>query len=611
MECRGTADWTSFLFICSLLFTAGCGRPDPAPSSPAQSAAPAPQPEVKISSVFSSLGDASEKPQTPPAASSRDVNGQLFFVDVTDRAGLNFQYDNGADGHQLMVEATGGGCGWIDYDHDGFIDMFFPQGGDPARAGTVDQPIDQMFRNRDAETFENVTVMAGIVGHDYGQGIAVGDFDNDGFDDFLVTNVGPNQLYHNQGDGTFRIVSLHSGLQESLWSTSAAWGDPDRDGDLDLYVCNYCDYNPRRPKPCVDEKGTPSICHPKDVEPVPDQYYRNLGNGEFEPCASSLGLSGPGNRGLGVVIADFNNDRWADIYVANDTTANFLFLNDTGQGFREAAGVLGCAVNSQGTAQASMGVGCGDYDNNGFLDLYLTHFTNEWNTLYTNLGDKGFYDTSAIAGLVVPTMNRLAFGTLMNDLNHDGRMELFVANGHINPQESGGSGYPMTPQLFSYNGTTWDDLSNTAGDYFARRVVGRGVATGDYDNDGKPDLCVVHHDCPAVLLHNESQEGTWLHLQLIGRQSARSATGTRVTALLGGTSYTQELMGGTSYCSAVHSQLYFSSRKKQETCSLSIEWTNGETSLLEDLPMNQAIVVVEPANSRQSATWSVAHGGSR
>jgi hypothetical protein len=310
-----------------------------------------------------------------------------------------------------------------------------------------------------------------------------------------------------------------------------------------------------------------------------------------------------------VVIADFNNDRWPDIYVANDTTANFLFINENAASFREAAGLLGCAVNAQGVAQASMGVGCGDYDGNGFLDLYLTHFTNEWNTLYTNLGDKGFYDTTAIAGLVVPTMKRLAFGTIMSDLNQDGRMELFVANGHINPQESGGSGYRMTPQLFSYNGVTWDDVGDSAGDYFGRLVVGRGIGTGDFDNDGKLDLCVVHHDCPIVLLQNECEEGTWLQVQLIGRQSARSAVGTRVSAQMGSVTQMQELVGGTSYCSAVQSQLNFASAEPLKVCSLRIEWTNGETSLLENVPLNQAIVVTEPSSPQQAATWATAHGG--
>jgi enediyne biosynthesis protein E4 len=599
------------VFLCHVLLAFGCSKgksSTPAEDEP-QETVTAKQAGVRISSVFSKLSSGDEKSSQTGESTSRTMSHNFAFRDVTARVGLDFHYDNGARGQQLMVEATGGGCGWIDYEHDGFIDIYFPQGGDPARSGAMDQPIDRLFRNKHGQVFQDVTEAAGIRNHDYGQGVAVGDFDSDGFDDLFVTNVGQNQLYHNQGDGSFEVVPAEAGFQESLWSTSAAWGDVDRDGDLDLYVCNYCDYDPRRPMPCADEQGTPSICHPKDVNPVPDQFYRNLGDGRFEACARSLGLFGPGNRGLGVVIADFNNDRWPDIYVANDTTANFLFLSENAVSFREAAGLLGCAVNAQGVAQASMGVGCGDYDGNGFLDLYLTHFTNEWNTLYTNLGDKGFYDTTAIAGLVVPTMKRLAFGTIMNDLNQDGRMELFVANGHINPQESGGSGYRMTPQLFSYNGVTWDDVGDSAGDYFKRPVVGRGIGTGDFDNDGKLDLCVVHHDCPIVLLQNECQEGTWLQVRLIGRQSARSAVGTRVSVQMGSVTQMQELVGGTSYCSAVQSQLNFASAEPLKVGSLRIEWTNGETSLLENVPLNQAIVVTEPSSPQQAAKWAIVHGG--
>jgi hypothetical protein len=378
-----------------------------------------------------------------------------------------------------------------------------------------------------------------------------------------------------------------------------------------LYVCNYCDYDPEHPMPCADGQGIPSICHPKDVAPVPDECYRNLGDGQFEPCAQSLGLFGSGNRALGVVIADFNNDQWPDIYVANDTTANFLFLNEDGHNFREVASLLGCAVNVQGSPQASMGIGCGDYDGNGLLDLYLTHFTNEWNTLYTNLGEQGFYDITAIAGLVVPTMNRLAFGTIMNDLNQDGTMEIFVANGHINPQEAGGSGYPMKPQFFSYNGNTWDDVGNSSGEYFHRPVVGRGVATADYNNDGRLDLCVVHHDCPAVLLRNECHEGSWLQVQLVGIQSSRNAIGTRIYATAGGTTQMQELMGGTSYCSAMQYHLNFGFSEPTASCSLRVEWADGETSLLDNVPLNQAIVLREPHPNTQPTIWTLPHGGKR
>jgi len=601
-----------FVFLISAI--TGCG--EKAPSLPAKSpeqdfAAADDSEKIQISSVFSNLSADSNKTLQLKNSLVSDSINQLNFKDVASNVGLEFQYDNGAEGRQLMVEATGGGCGWIDVDRDGFIDIYFPQGGNAARSGATDQPNDKLFRNIGGESFRDITLAAGIVEHRYGQGVAIGDFDNDGFDDLFVTNVGCNQLFHNQGDGSFQAVSAASGFRESLWSSSAAWGDIDQDGDLDLYVCNYCDYDPEHPMPCLDGQGIASICHPKDVVPVPDEFYRNLGNGHFEACARSMGLFGDGNRGLGVVIADFNNDRWSDIYVANDTTANFLFLNQEGQKFEEVASLMGCAVNVQGMGQASMGVGCGDFDGNGLLDLYLTHFTNEWNTLYTNLGEKGFFDTTATAGLVIPTMNRLAFGTIMTDLNQDGAMEIFVANGHINPQEAGGVAYNMKPQLFSFTGSMWADAGITSSEYFQRQVVGRGVATADYNNDGKLDLCVVHHDCPVALLRNECDEGNWLQVQLVGIQSARSATGTRVFAEGEGKSQIQELMGGTSYCSAMESQLNFGFPPAADSCSLRVEWTNGETSVLENVALKQSILILEPAPHSQSATRFVAYRENR
>lgn len=558
--------------------------------------------EVQISSVFSQLGASSEDSDQNRTRKTSDFVSPSF-VDVTKQVELSFKYDNGADGRQLMVEATGGGCGWIDIDQDGWTDIFFPQGGDPEYAGRPGQPQDKLFRNLSGRRFADVSQVSGVEEALYGQGVAVSDYNNDGFDDIFVSNVGVNQLYQNLGDGTFLSVAESQGLTGELWSTSAAWGDPDLDGNLDLYVCNYCDYDPQNPLRCFNNEGKPAICHPKDVVPVPDEYYRNSGADRFEPSARSLGLFGEGNRALGVVIADFNNDHWPDIYVANDTTANFLFVNDNGKAFQETASLMGCAVNAQGMAQASMGVACGDYDGNGYLDLYVTHFTNEWNTLYTNLGQNGFYDTSAIADLVIPTMSRLAFGTVMSDFSHDGHMELFVANGHINPEEASGEGYPMKPQLFAFDGSAWRDAGTLSGDYFQRFVVGRGAATADYDNSGSVDLCVVHHDCPVVLLQNTCDAGRWLQVRLVGTQSTRDAVGTRVHLTVGEQTHMQELAGGTSYCSAMESQLEFATMEQGDTGVLEIEWPSGLRSRLENILLRQRIVIIEPTVDSQVPRW--------
>ncbi|MEJ7595271.1 MAG: CRTAC1 family protein [Planctomycetaceae bacterium] len=605
----------SILTTAALMtFVCGCLDDNPVPSktaNPQDAASNKSSSSVRISSVFSELATSKDLNTTDQGRTNGPIGRGISFVEVTADAGLEFRYDNGAAGQQLMVEATGGGCGWTDFDRDSYPDIYFPQGGNPALSGDSDQPMDQLFRNHRGLSFQNIAAAAGITEQRYSQGVAVGDFDNDGFDDIFVTNVGLNQLYHNQGDGTFLAVPKEAGFAERHWSSSAAWGDIDLDGDLDVYVCNYCDYDPKKPMPCTNNQGIASICHPKDVVPVPDECYRNLGDGRFETCAQSLGLYGDGNRGLGVVIADFNNDRWPDIYVANDTTANFLFSSDHGAGFREVASITGCALSAQGLGQASMGVACGDYDRNGFLDLYLTHFTFEWNTLYANLGEQGYYDVTAISGLVVPTLNRLAFGTVMDDFNCDGNMELFVANGHINPQEADGDGYPMQPQMFSCDGKIWNDVSSTVGGYFDRKVVGRGVATADFDIDGKMDLCVVHQDSPVVLLHNESNMGSWLNVTPAGTESSRNAVGTRVHATIDGETWMRELAGGTSYCSSMQRVLSFGFPASATTCTLRIEWPNGLITTLESVPLNQSIDIIEPNSATRQSGWYASDAGKK
>ncbi|MFM7844342.1 MAG: FG-GAP repeat domain-containing protein, partial [Planctomycetota bacterium] len=344
-------------------------------------------------------------------------------------------------------------------------DLYLVQGGDPAYTSTDQQPLDRLYQQRPDGRFVDVTEMAHIAEPRYGQGIAVADFNDDGFDDIYVTNVGRNTLYQNQGDGTFVDVTLSAGVGDERWSCSAAWGDLDGDGDLDLYVGNYCDYDPRKPLDCSKD-GKVHICHPRDVPPVPDECYINQGDGTFTAEAKQRGLFGEGNRALGIVIADFDRDGDQDIYVANDTTANFLFINQGAGQFVESAITLGCAVDHNGSAQASMGVACGDFDRNGLLDLYCTHFQYESNTLYQNFGTSGFEDVTGKMGLHAPTYAMLGFGTVMVDFDQNGQQELFVANGHIERSKFQNKlVYEMEPQLFSFDGQRFHDRSRQSGDY--------------------------------------------------------------------------------------------------------------------------------------------------
>ena len=573
----------------SMSFVIGChpeSRPNP-PSAAREltnSAVPT-RPEVLVA----------ETPDLPKMAASSRLTTFPLFRDVADELGLHFVYKDGETGLALMVEATGGGSGWLDFDNDGLLDLYLCQGGNPASQDRSLEPLDELHRQVEPGKFVAVTESASIRDWYYSQGVAIADFDDDGFDDIYVTNVGPNTLFWNQGDGTFREVGVLAGVANPLWSSSAAWSDLDGDGDLDLYVCNYVDYDPYHPIPC-GTKEKPGTCHPMQVEPAPDECYFNQGDGTFTAEAKARGLFGPGNKALGVVIADLNNDQLPDIYVANDTTANFLFLNQGDGQFVESANTLGCAVSREGAPQASMGVALGDFDHNGWLDLYCTHFVKESNTLYKNLGTTGFQDVTGLVGLHTPTYKYLGFGTIMTDFNQDGHEDIFVTNGHVDDWRNKGDLYEMEPQIFSFEGPRFVECSAVAGEFFSRRSIGRGVARGDYDNDGDWDLAVVHQNSPTAILRNDSLRGNWLKIRLIATNNRRGI-GTRVIVTQGEKRLTQEVAGGTSYCSAHDTALIFGLAEATQKCDLEIRWPDGSRQIQTGESINREITVRQNVGS--------------
>ena len=540
----------------------------------------------------SSIAEGFRREAAPTRVDPVPTNVRL--VDRASEFGVDHIYRNGVSGNRLMVEATGGGCGWIDFDRDGWSDLYLPQGGNPAERPGPKQPLDRLYRNIGGTAFVDVTALCGIMELGYSQGVAVGDFDNDGFDDLYVTNVGPNSFFRNQGDGTFSEIAQGLSIAGNLWSSSAAWADIDRDGDLDLYVCNYVDFDPLNPRICHNVKGQPAMCHPALMEAVPDECYLNLGDGTFRSAAKELGLLGPDNKALGVAIADFTGDGWPDIFVANDTHPNFLFVSLEGRRFEESASVLGCAVSSQGLPQANMGVAVGDYDSNGFLDLCISHFVSEWATLYQNLGPQGFHDVSARVGLVAPTGRTLGFGTVMADFDQDGRQELFLANGHIDDLSYQGDQFEMEPQLFSFDGKRWFECGRQTGEYFSRKLIGRGAALADFDNDGDLDLAVGHQNAPAAILQNESVRGGWLQIELVGKTSNRRGVGVRVVVHRSTTDLTQEVMGGTSYCSAHQPKLCFGLGDSTESVELDVSWPSGFKQKISNVMPGSKLVIHEP-----------------
>ena len=446
-----------------------------------------------------------------------------------------------------MPETMSGGVGLLDYDGDGWFDVYLVQGGPfpppgPASTGPGDghglaaqtNSGDRLFRNRGDGTFEDATVSSGIANlvQGYGHGVAVGDYDNDGHPDLFITRWRAYALYRNQGDGTFRDVTTMAGLDgDRDWPTSAAFADLDGDGDLDLYVCHYLKWDAEHPQICFDEeKKKNSYCAPQRFRHLPDHLFRNDG-GRFVDVTKEAGINDWHGQGLGVVATDLDDDGRIDLFVANDQSLNYFFRGLGGLKFEEVAEISGLACNGNGGFQAGMGVACGDLDGDGRPDLGVTNFYNESMTFYQNLGGGVFTDHTGEVGLAVPTRYRLGFGTAFLDVDNDGHLDVAIANGHVDdfrPEIQ----YAMAAQLLvGSEGGKLTDVSDRAGAPWQVLRVARGLAAGDLDNDGRIDLLIVAQDVPLAYFHNRTAGGHSLTLRLEGTTSNRDAVGARVTVL--------------------------------------------------------------------------------
>lgn len=576
------------LLISMAILIAGCSEETQEQKSLSRSE-DALQGEARRSSVFREELDFSQDHESDRG----NVSLNIQFVEVAKQLGIEFIYDRGARGNALMSEAVGGGAGWLDYDRDGRMDLYLVQAGEPVELekNTSDQIFRQSVDGQFAKVFPANT---GLWEQDYGQGVSIADFDNDGFDDIYVTNIGGNRLWKNQGDGTFQDVTDFAGVAGTqLWSSSCAWGDLNHDGMLDLFVCQYLDYDPAHPVPCYDNEGNRATCDPNEINAVPNDCFLNRGDGSFEQIASTGFLRGEGGKSLGVAISDLDQDGKIDIYVANDTTANFLFINGGNLNFQEQAVARGCAMSGLGQLQASMGIAVGDYNRDGMQDLYLTHFESDSNTLYENLGNGLFRDSTRRTGIHRATVPHLGFGTVIEDFNRDGRADLLIANGHIDDWRSRGKPWKMPTQIFTFVKNRWQEIGIEAGTYFSEKRLGRAVATADFDADGDLDFAIVNQDQPMALLRNDSPNGPGLMLEFVGIESNRSGIGVSVIVENNDERLRSELPGGTSYCSSHQHLLNLGFKNPDGLCRVEIHWPSGHRDVVENVSLDQKVTFLE------------------
>jgi tetratricopeptide (TPR) repeat protein len=522
------------------------------------------------------------------------VSAAIRLTDVHHEAGINFQYFNGQTGLKYLVESMGGGVAVIDYDVDGWPDLYLVQGSvlpyDPQN--TAHQ--DRLFRNRGDGRFEDVTAAAGLGDNQYGQGCAVGDFDNDGYPDLFVANFGRSVLYHNNGDGTFRDVTVQSSLAEERWSSSAGFADLDKDGFLELYVSNYV----TSLRVCRGTNGHVATCDPGNFDAEQDRLYRNLGDGRFEDVTQSSGIVAPGGKGLGLILADFDNDDWTDIYVANDGTPNHLFKNTSRSGqlaFQEIALLAGVAVSGDGKAQGSMGIACVDFEHDGLLDLYVTNFIDETYTLYRNLGDMLFEDATRRSGTAPATKPYVGFGVQPIDFDLDGLFDMVIANGHIDDFRFRQEQWKMPSQVFRNIGDgRFTDVSREAGPYFGGEYLGRGVARVDFDRDGDDDAVVVHQDAPLALLRNDTTgQGNWLGFLLHGVASSRDAIGARIEVHTSAGIRILENSAGDGFFSSNERCCRLGLGAIDHVDKAVVKWPSGLVQTLAQPPINQVHVLIE------------------
>jgi hypothetical protein len=543
-----------------------------------------------ISTTHAARGSAAQDHAAAPTSA-------VHFEDITRAAGIHFVHNNGAIGKKWLPETMGPGVAFIDYDGDGWQDILLVNGADWPGHVRKHSTMALYHNNRNG-TFTDVTHKAGLDVEMYGMGVAVGDFDNDGYDDIFVTALGQSHLFHNNGNGTFSDVTKQAGLWgPNEFSTSAAWVDYDRDGKLDLIVANYVQWSPETDLYCALDGKTKSYCTPESYKGTSVRLWHNLGNGKFEDATQKAGLYDTNSKSMGIAILDSNHDGWPDILISNDTQPNKLYVNNANGTFTEKGVASGIAYSEDGIARAGMGVDAADYDRSGGASVVISNFSNQMLALYHNEGNGLFVDEAPQSAVGHASLLTLGFGCFFFDYDLDGWLDLYVANGHIEDaieRVQPRVRFAEPPHLFHNLGNgKFQEVTDAVGASFASPRVARGAAYGDINNDGAPDVLVATNGGPAALFRNTGATNHSLRIKLVGTKSNRDGIGAEVRVSAGADTQTKTLKSGSSYLSSSELVLTFGLASHSQADAIEIRWPSGQVDQLKNIAADQIITVKE------------------
>ena len=542
---------------------------------------------------------------TPAAAASNATpalrpSGPIQFTDITEQAGIHFKHNTGAFGKKYLPETMGNGACFLDYDNDGWQDILIVNSMDWPEHKTG-KSYSALYHNNHDDTFTDVTKQAGLAVEMYGLGCAVADYDNDGYEDIYITGVSGNRLFHNLGNGKFADVTTKAGVGDGGFSTSAVWFDYDNDGKLDLFVANYVEWSTAKDQYCSLDGKNKSYCTPQAYKGESSTLYHNKGDGMFEDVTKRAGLYDPASKALGIALLDYDNDGWLDLFVANDTEPNKLYHNNHNGTFADVAVGAGIAFGEAGTARAGMGTDATDYDNSGRQSLVLGNFTNEGMALYHNDGGGLFTDEAPSSGISRMSLQSLTFGCFFFDYDLDGKLDIFAANGHVSDDINVVQPtvkYSQPPHLFRNLGNNkFEEVTNQLGKALQQPIVGRGGAYGDFDNDGDLDLLITGNHGPTRLLRNDNgNQNDVLRVKTVGTKSNRDGIGTKVTMITKkGERLMRMVKTGSSYLSQSELPLTFGLGKPgtESGVRLEIVWPSGQKDSIADVKPNQFITLRE------------------